>query len=176
MFLFFCGECQRTPRVGRRRRVDESRAAGKPRRANFATTTMRTKKKKKKRSGRALACSRISLYILLLQPTRVAACLVAVPGSTFLRRGRLSRSPPFPLFSLLRIFFSFFLLRIIATMARKQTHNPLVTHRRYNSKYTSVRRSNFLTKNTGGMAEMVFFAFGNLFIENKVYLFNSRQS
>lgn len=76
-------------------------------RANFATTTTKMKKKKK-RSGRTLACSRISLYILLLQPTRVAACLVAVPGSTFLRHSRLSRSSPLPLVSLLWIFFLIF--------------------------------------------------------------------
>lgn len=102
----FCGERRRAPRVGCRRHVDESRAAGKPRQALFATDDeeerrressslwereggWRLKEKERNIARRGHSRAFGYLYIFRFQPTRVAACLVAVPGSTFLRHTSL---------------------------------------------------------------------------------------
>jgi len=156
----FCGEGRRASRVGHRRHVDESRAAGKRRGRHFAgrrrrrTSTgivcrekrerERERERREREEGgadreknrgrssgghsRAFGC----LYIFRFQPTRVAACLVAVPGSTFLRHVCLL----FPYGAYLASLASLshpgaFVLRIIAAMDRKQTRNPLVTGTRH---------------------------------------------
>lgn len=103
---FFCGECRRAPRVGCRRRVDESRAAGKPRSTRSGSGDRRARERPFSGRGREHSRAFGYLYIFCFQPTRVAACLVAVPGSTFLRgtaafhRARFSVSP-------LRVLFFF---------------------------------------------------------------------
>jgi len=135
----FCGKCRRAPRVGRRRvmltKVAQlgnrglgasrlTRSSG-GRRALERETIQRTRQ-------RTFACFWVSLYILL--PTYTCRCVSRrCSGLNILaRHSRLSAAFHRALLcvSPLRIFFSFFFiffLRIITTMARKQTRNPLVT-------------------------------------------------
>lgn len=63
----------------------------------------------RERPGRGREHSRAFgyLYIFCFQPTRVAACLAAVPGSTFLWHSRLSLHPAPPRVASPRILFSF---------------------------------------------------------------------
>lgn len=104
---------------GRRRHVDESRAAGKPshlveisRKREEETRRLSREKRRKRRAKTETRCTKCSrafgyLYIFCFQPTRVSACLRAVPGSTFLRYAEHS-SPVRPLSFATR--FSSFLL------------------------------------------------------------------
>lgn len=118
---------------GRRRHVDESRAAGKP--SHLAGLEIWRKREEQKRAlwrrrrGRAdplhgtLACFRLSLYISL--PTYT--CLRVSPRCSGLnillvRRALLSR----PSFLVHHSFLAFFFLRIVAGTVRELTRNPLV--------------------------------------------------
>lgn len=105
-----------------------------------ATTTTKTKKKKKEdrrarerpgRGKRTFACFWVSLYILLPAYTCRRVSRRCSGLNILAAQPRLASSCPSPL-RLPEFFFVFF-LRIIATMARKQTRNPLVTSARHPS-------------------------------------------
>jgi len=114
--VFFCGECRRAPRVGRRRvtltKVAQLGNRGFALDEEWWRRSPHTRERERERE--TIQQTRVHsrafgyLYIFCFQPTRVAACLVAVPGSTFLRGTVVSRPLSTARFSVSRLFEFFF--------------------------------------------------------------------